>query len=44
MFYYVGICGKPRLADVGGPPFLIPTPQLDKVGLAYRGIVEVKMT
>lgn len=25
-----GLCGNPRLADVGGPPFLIPAPQLDK--------------
>ncbi|KAK7506077.1 hypothetical protein BaRGS_00002799 [Batillaria attramentaria] len=25
-----GICGSPRLADVGGPPFLLPLPQKDK--------------
>ncbi|KAK7089215.1 hypothetical protein V1264_024537 [Littorina saxatilis] len=26
-----GICGSPRLADVGGPKFLLPLPQKDKV-------------
>ena len=26
-----GICGSPRLADVGGPPYLLPLPQKDKV-------------
>lgn len=26
-----GICGSPRIADVGGPPYLTPLPQLDKV-------------
>ncbi|XP_041377004.1 ester hydrolase C11orf54 homolog [Gigantopelta aegis] len=25
-----GICGKARLADIGGPPFLLPLPQKDK--------------
>eukprot|EP00037_Helgoeca_nana_P019285 m.187699 g.187699 ORF g.187699 m.187699 type:complete len:317 (-) comp24800_c0_seq1:208-1158(-) len=26
-----GLCGSPRLADVGGPPYLVPTVQRDKV-------------
>ncbi|XP_071093476.1 ester hydrolase C11orf54-like [Haliotis cracherodii] len=26
-----GICGSPRLADVGGPPYLLPLAQRDKV-------------
>lgn len=26
-----GLNGNPRIADVGGPPFLTPVPQLDKV-------------
>lgn len=26
-----GICGNPRIADVGGPPFLLPLPQKDKL-------------
>lgn len=26
-----GLCGNARLADVGGPPFLLPTAQRDKV-------------
>nr|XP_015223292.1 PREDICTED: ester hydrolase C11orf54 homolog isoform X1 [Lepisosteus oculatus] len=26
-----GICGKPRITDVGGVPYLIPVAQLDKV-------------
>ncbi|XP_078588340.1 ester hydrolase C11orf54 homolog [Branchiostoma floridae x Branchiostoma japonicum] len=25
-----GLCGSPRVADVGGVPYLIPSPQLDK--------------
>lgn len=26
-----GLCGSPRIADVGGPPFLLPLPQRDKL-------------
>jgi len=26
-----GICGSPRLADVGGPPYLVPTVQRNKI-------------
>ncbi|XP_068124649.1 ester hydrolase C11orf54 homolog isoform X2 [Hyperolius riggenbachi] len=26
-----GLCGKPRIADVGGVPYLVPTAQLDKI-------------
>lgn len=26
-----GLCGNEKIADVGGPPYLIPTPQRDKV-------------
>ncbi|XP_031549527.1 ester hydrolase C11orf54 homolog [Actinia tenebrosa] len=26
-----GICGKPKIADIGGPPYLLPLPQLNKV-------------
>jgi len=26
-----GICGKQRLADIGGPPYLVPTPNTDKI-------------
>ncbi|KAM4700722.1 ester hydrolase C11orf54 homolog isoform 1-T2 [Discoglossus pictus] len=26
-----GLCGKPRIADVGGVPYLVPTPQLNKI-------------
>ncbi|KAK3736255.1 hypothetical protein QZH41_008082 [Actinostola sp. cb2023] len=26
-----GICGKTKIADIGGPPYLLPLPQLDKV-------------
>jgi len=26
-----GICGRPRIADVGGPPYLIPLPDLSKL-------------
>ncbi|XP_025088860.1 ester hydrolase C11orf54 homolog [Pomacea canaliculata] len=26
-----GLCGSPRLADVGGPPYLLPLPQKDKL-------------
>lgn len=25
-----GLCGNEKIADVGGPPYLIPTPQRDK--------------
>uniref|UniRef100_A0A8D0H8V1 Chromosome 11 open reading frame 54 n=1 Tax=Sphenodon punctatus TaxID=8508 RepID=A0A8D0H8V1_SPHPU len=31
MFPVKGICGKPRIADVGGVPYLVPLPQKDKV-------------
>ena len=30
-FDIAGICGNARLADVGGPGFLLPLPQLNKV-------------
>ncbi|XP_053563445.1 ester hydrolase C11orf54 homolog isoform X2 [Bombina bombina] len=26
-----GLCGKPRIADVGGVPYLVPTPKLNKI-------------
>ncbi|XP_069767522.1 ester hydrolase C11orf54 homolog isoform X2 [Narcine bancroftii] len=26
-----GLCGKPRIADVGGVPYLLPLPQTDKI-------------
>ena len=26
-----GICGRTRIADVGGPPYLVPLPDLSKV-------------
>ncbi|MEE6518600.1 hypothetical protein FKM82_029702 [Ascaphus truei] len=26
-----GLCGKPRIADVGGVPYLVPTARLDKI-------------
>ena len=28
---FQGLCGKPRLLDVGGVPYLVPLPQLDKL-------------
>lgn len=28
---FPGICGKPRIADVGGVPYLIPLVQKEKV-------------
>ena len=31
IYIYIGLCGNQRLADIGGPPFLIPIPQKDKV-------------
>lgn len=30
-YFVLGICGKPRIIDVGGVPYLIPLVQLDKV-------------
>ena len=34
----VGICGSPRLVDVGGPPYLTPSPHLDKIySMAHVG-------
>lgn len=33
----IGICGRTRIADVGGPPYLIPLPDLSKVkGRSYE--------
>lgn len=34
-FFFTGLCGNARLADVGGPGFLLPLPQKDKVSLQY---------
>ena len=28
---FAGLCGHPALIDVGGVPYLVPTPHLDKV-------------
>ncbi|XP_067866392.1 ester hydrolase C11orf54 homolog isoform X3 [Heterodontus francisci] len=30
-FAATGLCGKPRLADVGGVPYLVPLPQTEKI-------------
>ncbi|XP_062887873.1 ester hydrolase C11orf54 homolog isoform X2 [Mobula hypostoma] len=30
-FAAAGLCGKPRIADVGGVPYLLPLPQMDKI-------------
>lgn len=30
---YLGICGEAKLIDCGGVPYLVPTPQKEKVGL-----------
>ena len=30
-FSFKGICGNPKLADVGGLPYLVPLPRLDKL-------------
>ena len=30
-----GICGHPRIADVGGVPYLIPLPDLTKVSYVW---------
>lgn len=32
---FTGLCGNARLADVGGPGFLLPLPQKDKVSIQY---------
>lgn len=32
-FFFTGLCGNARLADVGGPGFLLPLPQKDKVSI-----------
>lgn len=34
-FFFTGLCGNARLADVGGPGFLLPLPQKDKVFIQY---------
>lgn len=34
-FFFTGLCGNARLADVGGPGFLLPLPQKDKVSIQY---------
>ena len=31
MLCIIGLCGNARLADIGGPPFLFPMVQRDKV-------------
>ena len=31
-----GICGDTCLADVGGPPYLIPQPTQEKIGVRSR--------
>lgn len=33
--FFTGLCGNARLADVGGPGFLLPLPQKDKVSIQY---------
>jgi len=38
-----GICGSCRLADVGGPPYLIPTVQRDKVYNLVDIAAEIKL-
>ena len=35
-FLWKGICGSPKNLDVGGPPYLIPKPQKDKVGYSFK--------
>ncbi|KAL4223693.1 hypothetical protein ACF0H5_017161 [Mactra antiquata] len=35
-----GICGNPRLADIGGPPYLIPNAQRDKI-FKFKDIAEL---
>jgi len=32
-FFDVGICGSPRAVDIGGVPYLIPSPRMEKVSL-----------
>lgn len=36
VFFFTGLCGNARLADVGGPGFLLPLPQKDKVSIQYE--------
>lgn len=33
--FFTGLCGNARLADVGGPGFLLPLPQKDKVSIQF---------
>lgn len=30
-YFLIGLCGKPRITDVGGVPYLVPLVQKDKV-------------
>ena len=33
-----GLCGKPRVADIGGVPYLIPLAQRHKVGYYHMSV------
>ena len=37
LYVYIGLCGSPRLLDIGGVPYLMPTPDHTKVERCVGG-------